>query len=366
VKTKFAIILMTTFANITDQAEGCTTLAFNSNESVFMAKSYDWSQGHGFLIVNKKNVQKRSMSLSGSKTVEWVSNFGSVTFNQQARELPSGGINEKGLAIELMWLENGEYPAPKPGTSAINELQWIQFQLDNYSSVAEVMNNVQKLPIQKAVAPLHYFICDPSECGIVDFEKGKLQTYYGKTLSAKALSNATYNESLQNFKKLARTSKAPSSGDSSINRFIRAARYSANSFGTKNPESYAFEALKSVEIPTDRRDPLWGYSQWNIVYDTGKKIVHFKTQAVPTIRTLEVSSLNFDCKDPVMVLSLDSSLEGNVNSKLKPYKTSDNAEIVKESLKFLKGQVPPKLFASMEKGMIFYPESTKCIPQKVK
>ena len=32
----------------------------------------------------------------------WVSKYGSVTFNQYGRELPTGGMNEAGLVVETI------------------------------------------------------------------------------------------------------------------------------------------------------------------------------------------------------------------------------------------------------------------------
>jgi hypothetical protein len=44
-------------------------------------------------------------------------------------ENSSGGINEAGLAVELMWLDDAEYPAD-PRIPSFGTLEWIQYQLD--------------------------------------------------------------------------------------------------------------------------------------------------------------------------------------------------------------------------------------------
>ena len=63
-------------------------------------------------------------------TISWVSQYGSITFNQYGKEFPTGGMNEKGLVVELMWLDGTIYPQPDE-RPAIGVLQWIQYQLDN-------------------------------------------------------------------------------------------------------------------------------------------------------------------------------------------------------------------------------------------
>ena len=43
-------------------------------------------------------------------------------------------MNEKGLVVELMWLDGTTYPQPDERPS-VGVLQWIQYQLDNYSTI---------------------------------------------------------------------------------------------------------------------------------------------------------------------------------------------------------------------------------------
>ena len=38
--------------------------------------------------------------------------------------------------------------------------QWIQYQLDNSSTLSEVIENNKKIRIVSNIVPLHYFICD--------------------------------------------------------------------------------------------------------------------------------------------------------------------------------------------------------------
>ena len=88
-----------------------------------------------------------------AKPFTWTSRFGSLTFNQYGREFPSGGINEKGLVVELMWLDDTRYPAPD-GRGELPTLQWIQYQLDTAANVddansfadndAEVKRNLRR------------------------------------------------------------------------------------------------------------------------------------------------------------------------------------------------------------------------------
>jgi choloylglycine hydrolase len=91
-------------------AGACT--AFCLDEAGIVAKNYDWSLGDGRLLVNKRGVRK-FFSLTGEPALgAWVSRYGSVTFNQYGQDLPQGGMNEAGLVVEILWLDDTTYPEP--------------------------------------------------------------------------------------------------------------------------------------------------------------------------------------------------------------------------------------------------------------
>ena len=83
-------------------------------------------------MVNPRNLEKVALVITSEKPVKWVSKFGSITFNQMGREVPFGGINESGLVVEHMALDEVVFPS-KDNRYVIRAFQWIQFQLDNYS-----------------------------------------------------------------------------------------------------------------------------------------------------------------------------------------------------------------------------------------
>ena len=82
-------------------------------EGLLMGRNLDWNNDQGLLLVNKKGVSKRAMVLDPTeKTAQWVSQYGSLTFNQYGRELPTGGMNEAGLVVETLWLDATRHPQP--------------------------------------------------------------------------------------------------------------------------------------------------------------------------------------------------------------------------------------------------------------
>src|SRR5687767_12015985 len=123
---------------ITSEALACTTFCLKNRGEVLFGKNYDWMIGDGMLFVNKRGMSK--ISAEDVNPARWVSKYGSVTFNQYGWESPSGGMNEAGLVIELMWLDDTEYPTGAE-VPAIDVLEWIQFNLDTAATTDEVVKN---------------------------------------------------------------------------------------------------------------------------------------------------------------------------------------------------------------------------------
>jgi len=131
---KPAAILFILLFLVQHVAFACTTFFLQKNGEIVFGKNYDWETATGAVHTNQRNTHKRSLVIDGSKSFEWTSKFGSVTFNQYGKEFPNGGMNEKGLVIELMWLSETQYPRADERPS-LSVLQWIQYQLDNHSTV---------------------------------------------------------------------------------------------------------------------------------------------------------------------------------------------------------------------------------------
>ena len=105
--------------------------------------------------------------------------------------MPNGGINEKGLVVEILssW---AEYP-DKDKRKAINESQWIQYQLDNFETVEQVINSEQYLRINRAASNMHYFVSDSyGNMASIDIINGKFKVHRNKELSTPVLTNMPY------------------------------------------------------------------------------------------------------------------------------------------------------------------------------
>jgi len=175
----------------------CTTFCLPGQHGPVFARNYDWAVGVGMVIVNKRGLAKTALTRPPEIPVKWVSKYGSVTFNQYGRELPMGGMNEAGLVVETMWLQETRYPS-RDDRPALRELAWIQYQLDNCRNVDEVVATDVKLRISSDSVPIHFLVCDPSgECATVEFLEGEMVVHREVALLIPALANNTFSDSIE-------------------------------------------------------------------------------------------------------------------------------------------------------------------------
>jgi choloylglycine hydrolase len=332
-------------------SNSCTTFYININGEIIFGKNYDWMTGNGMLVINKRNVSKTS--LSDSKTIDWVSKYGSVTFNQFGREFPSGGINEEGLAIEVLWLKETKYPEPD-SRPVLEVLQWIQYQLDNSQSVSEVIESNSVVSVNSDAATVHYLVADANGNAVsIEFLNGKMVYHTGDRMPITVLANNTYEESLSYYESVETPDEVLSLKSlNSLDRFATACSMvqAYERYPKESVVDYGFSILQEVKSSE--------YTQWSIIYDIKNRVIYFKTLSNEKIRDVELSSINFDCDTPVKVVGLDENLEGKINSYFIDYTTEYNRNLIRTSynaVEFLRN-IPDEYVNDVAE----YPESMEC------
>ena len=334
-------------------ASACTSFLLPHGKQVLFGKSYDWDTGHGLLLVNKRAVAKQALLMPGAaaKPARWVSRFGSVTFNQYGRDLPLGGMNEKGLVVEVMWLSKTEHGAARKGVPALNELQWIQYVLDTSATVAEAMAAARKVQVIKAHGAVHYLACDRAgRCAAFEYLRGKLEIHSGKKLPVSVLANHTYTASVTYLRRHAGFGgKRPTPKTlSSLDRFVRAAALVSRK-GKGAGVARAARVLDSVRTS--------GWTKWQIVYEPHARRVHFRASGVKKFFTMDAAAQDYSCKTPVKVVDLLGTITGKRLASPVDYRYEHNHKLLKINLGKLKG-LPPALL----KIAAAYPElATRCM-----
>jgi choloylglycine hydrolase len=336
---------------VPSNAKGCTAFIVKSHNQIFLAKNLDWEISNGIILINKKGVLKTAYN-DNPKKLSWISKYGSVTFNQFGKEFPLGGMNEKGLVIEEL---NSWGETPKNDKKyEMNEFQWTQFCLDNFDNVEELIASIDSINIVPMFINLHYLISDSyGNIAIIEFYNGKTHIYHGEHLPYPILSNNHYENSLNylnNFKSFGGDMKVRPE-NSSNERFVKVASRLKNRDQTYSKKENIFGILDYVS----QKD-----TQWSIVYNIPKKLIHFKTSLNQTIKTIDLTNLDFSCKTPTSFLDIhedEIDIDGNSFKKLEH---NDNRKLLMDVFRqyqyYNLGEASKKVFLNL----IDYGNSVKC------
>jgi penicillin V acylase-like amidase (Ntn superfamily) len=326
-----ASLALLTLVPAPEPAKACTTFCLSEGGRHLIGKSYDWDMEQALVIANPRGLHKRALLLGGGKQAEWDARYASVTFNQYGRDMPNGGMNEAGLVVEVMWLDETKAPAPDK-RPAVGELQWIQMQLDTRATVVEMVRAADTVRVAPIGGKVHYMACDAGgACAVFENLGGKMVVTEGSQLRSKVLTNDTYRSSIgalvahQGF-----GGKRPiPKGAGSLERFVRAASLVASG---KPVRKVALAVLDSVRNGA--------YTKWNIVYDPVALRIAFRTASRPLLKEIDVRKLATDCKSEARMIDMATTAKGDVTARFTAYTFAANKKLVEASLAPMASSLP--------------------------
>lgn len=350
-------VLVFTFA-VSQNASACSTFVLNNGGKLLFGRNYDFFTGTGAVIVNPRNIAKTALVYPGENPASWTAKYGSITFNQVGREFPMGGMNEAGLVVEIMWLNDAEYPAPD-SRPAVMELQWIQYILDTSATIEDVRINNNLVRIIPMGSKLHFTILDASgKAAVVEFIGGKTLFYSGDDLPVAALTNIPYSKCIDAMKDFQGFggSKAIGTTIYDPDRFVTLADSIKQHDEKGNPIDNAFAILDRVHCDIQENP-----TQWRIVYDNKKLEIHFLTFDNPKRRTLRFQDFSFGCSGKAKIADINSAESGNTNNPFIDYSMAVNNDLVRKTFAIYKQAGFQKDIPEMYLvGLAVYPESLIC------
>jgi len=318
-----SFILLSTFSfNIFP----CTSFMQANEKQAFMAKNFDWKSGQGEIFLNTRNTIKKSIT----SDFDWQSRYASFTFNQFGPDLPAGGINEQGLVIEALVLPNTKHP--RSNYNLVNEGEWIQYQLDSFSTTHEIIANINDVNIRRDYVNVHYFICDArAACSVIEYINGKRIIH--TNLKQNVLTNHPYKMSLKALSNPENFNM--SSVAASLNRF----KVMANSkVSQMNPTGF----YKQLDLVS-----LGGYTQWQIVYDLINKELNFKTNKRDLNTNIRFSDYSLNCNQEIQLLKLSGSSVTITKAKDLKLDVVRRLNKTKEIGKDIKNKIISKVFKNI-------------------
>ncbi len=299
----------------------CTAFYLKEGSFQILGKNLDWYFEEGLIYVNKRQTSKDALMINPSKhgqPARWTARYGSVTFNQHGREMPLGGMNEKGLVVEALFLGETRYPA-RDHRPTLRGLQWVQYQLDMHRTVEEVIASDAQIRIRPSRSPgHHYLVADRSgDCATIEFINGVMEYHRGDLLSVRALTNTTYAKSLRYWHR-----GRPPVFDTydSVWRFIRVGRKLQDYDPALPAVDYAFKILTAVAQAE--------LTRWSIVYDIKNQCIHFLTRGHRLIRYFDLNTFDFSCATQVKQLDMQALLAGDVSRRFDDYDYLVNRDLI--------------------------------------
>ncbi|RXZ88311.1 linear amide C-N hydrolase [Agromyces atrinae] len=314
----------------------CTRVVWpDANGSVIVGRNMDF---HMDLLTNLWKYprgMKRSDGVDGNLT--WTSTYGSIVAT--AFDLiATDGINEAGFAGHILWLAESDYGKPAPSDTQLSQAVWLQYYLDNFSTVDEAVAWTNETQVEIAqlfdptghlVPTLHLAINDASgDSAIIEYTEGKPKVYHGRDY--KVMTNSpTFDKQLELVKTvegLGGDKPLPGSTLAS-DRFARASFYVEHQVQPKTQVdaiAAMFSIIRNAAQPfrtPEPGKPDASQTIWQVVLDLTNKRYVFESTTRPGIVWVDLDEMSFnhDSKvlklDLVSRLALEGGLAGNVSHK---------------------------------------------------
>jgi choloylglycine hydrolase len=321
-------------------ASACTIFRLKAKDgSIMISRSMEFGADLKYdLIVVPRNKSFVSPSPVSRYGAQWKTLNGYVGVANMGMDFGvSDGMNEKGLAVSVLWYESDmQYQTVLPADSsrAIAQVIYPDWILGSFSTVDEVKTATAAMKVffymdttkMKMPVTVHYIVYDSQGgCIVVEFDKGECHIYdnpLGIMTNSPSLPWQLTN--LRQYIGLGNTNPIPlRAGGFSLNptghgdgmigipgdytppsRFVRLAMFER--FVDRQPDSRSnlilcqhvintFSIPLGIIVDKDKNGNIYSTesTQWVTFRDITNRILYFKTYDNPTLRKLDIGKLDF-------------------------------------------------------------------------
>ena len=324
-------------------ADACTTFRVRAKDGAWIVGR---SMELGLVLQSQVMVVPRGYTLSSTRPdlqpgTTWTVKHGFVGMNSMGVDISSDGMNEAGLSVGTLYFPEfvGYQPFPADGKDAISNLEFSNWVLSRFATVAEVKEALQKVVVYDLVMPpagpqpLHWAISDAQGGSIVvEYVGGKLFVHenpIGVLTNSPPfdwhMTNLRNHLNLTNLNvdplRLGTVEVMPLGQGSGLlglpgdytppSRFVRATALAFSSVPAATAVeavNLAFHILNAVDIPIgavaakvtpkDGGPPQLAFeqTQWATVHDLANRTCYFRTYGDLTIRKVDLRRADFTGK----------------------------------------------------------------------
>lgn len=322
-------ILSLSLLPVMESAHACSRFTYTSpSNTVITGRSMDWMEDPKTdLWAFPAGISKVGGSAKHSAT--WKSKYGSViasVYNLAAAD----GLNTQGLNANLLYLSTSNYGNGDPKHFNISVYNWVQFVLDNYATVDEVVKGLNQQqftmlapPLPNGIIPtVHLAVTDSSgDNAIFEYVDGQLVTHHGKQYVVMT-NEPIYNKqlTLNDYWKRLKGEFLPGTGEPD-DRFVRASYYvdsAPQSTSMQKSVAIVFSIIRNLSVPIMAKTidrPNVAATIWRSVSDLKNKMYFFDSTDRPNVFWVDLNKLDLKEGAPIKKLPMtgDQIYSGEVS-----------------------------------------------------
>ena len=288
--------------------EHCSAIVLDNHGYGIFGGNFDHTRtDEGLVFINKRGVVKTSVNTGTTgRRARWTTRYASISFNLVGYEYSWGGMNERGLSLSTMSLNETRQPSAD-ARPPLDSGEWVQYILDTCATVEEVIATDSRVRI---ITVDHYLIGDRfGNAAVIEFLNGRMVAHVAPNLPVAALTNNVYEESCATWERLRRHGNYAGQ-NSSPHRFCLAADRVDGFRPTSDAEAvaYAFDTLDEVRGERFSISP----TNWSLVFDTRNLRAYYRTNRNYNIRWVDLKDLDLRCGAPVKMIDIHDGGPGDV------------------------------------------------------
>lgn len=317
-------------------ADACTRFAYKGgSDAYYVGRSMDWMEDPGSDLWAFPVGMTRDGGV-GQGSIEWTSRHSSVIASMYGLASVDG-INDAGLAGNTLYLAESDYgDAKATGKPLLSIGAWLQYALDNYSTVNEAVEALSKEPFA-IVAPVlpnghaahgHLALSDRTgDNAVFEYIDGQLHVHHGKAFNVmtnsptfdQQLAIATYWDTVGGINFLPGAIRA-SDRFARTNWFVNSAPVSASE---DQANATAMSLIRAISVPLGIADPNLpniAATRWRTVSDMNTGRYFFDSVSNPSVFWVDLDKLKLTAGSPVLKLDLHAQplRSGEVSAEFKP------------------------------------------------
>lgn len=310
-------------------AHACSRIFWNDNPVKLVGRTLDWSQNFNESMWALPAGMQRSGRVPDNPA-QWTARYASLII-AGLDVCTEEGVNEKGLVVNLLFLDGTQYETRDSKRPGIAFYQWPQYYLDNYATVNEVIANLDKVQVVKTGLgeeypeglPLHVAIADAhGQSAIIEFIKGEPVIHMGRQYQVMT-NEPAYDKQIANllrYKWFGGTDSNLPGGIQAEDRFVRGAytlKYLPKTSDPKQAAASMMSLMNNISVPFG--SPYAGvsgtYPTWyRSIIDPDSRLYYVQTTITPNTFWVEMDKLNLKPGASARKLSIyDEKLMGEVS-----------------------------------------------------